>query len=248
MLIADRTGQSMRKLIKAGVLVTAALTGAACFAASPAQAAAERVDELVRNALQLDFDAQRGGAIYRAHCVSCHGAQAHGDPVRDIPALAGQRLAYLIKQLADFSERERASEDMHAVVTRADISEPQEWADVAAYVNGLRPIKRPQRGDGRYLALGEKIFREHCSSCHEADARGDDEGFVPSLRNQHYTYLLNEIRTIARWHTRDFDEDLVQFFNSLDEDEMTGLADYLSRQHGPVRDRARLRDDGAVVE
>jgi mono/diheme cytochrome c family protein len=96
MLIADRTGQSMRKLIKAGVLVTAALTGAACFAASPAQAAAERVDELVRNALQLDFDAQRGGAIYRAHCVSCHGAQAHGDPVRDIPALAGQRLAYLI--------------------------------------------------------------------------------------------------------------------------------------------------------
>lgn len=238
----------MRGLITSKTLAAAALIGVLGIPTTPAHAAQERVDELIHNALQLDIDVERGGATYRKHCLSCHGPKAHGDAARGIPALAGQRQAYVVKQLADFSERERASADMHAVVRRAEISEPQEWADVAAYVNGLAPIANPQRGDGRYVQLGEAIFREQCSSCHEEDARGDDDGFAPSLRNQHYGYLLNETRTLARYHTRNVDPDLVRFLNSLDEDEMMGLADYLSRQHGPVRDRSRLRDDGSVVD
>jgi cytochrome c553 len=209
-------------------------------------AASERVDELIQAALQLDVDAERGGRIYREHCASCHGQKGHGDPQGNVPALAGQRQAYVIKQLADFSELERDSPTMHGVVSRADLSDPQVWADVASYVNSLAPIARPQLGDGRYVELGEAIFREQCSSCHEADARGDDDGFVPSLRNQHYAYLLNEMRTIARWHSRNLDDDLERFLDSLDEDEMIGLADYLSRQHGPTKDRLRMRDDGSV--
>jgi len=235
----------MRVLSKAYVLAAASL-GAMALAANPAHAAVEQVDELIHNALQLDVNVEDGRATYRKHCVSCHGETAYGDPVRDIPALAGQRQAYVIKQLADFSELERDSREMHNVVARAEISEPQAWANIAAYVNGLPPLPHPQHGDGRYVQLGEAIFREQCSSCHEEDARGDDDGFVPSLRNQHYTYLLNEMRTMARWHTRNVDEHLVRFLDSLDEDEMTGLADYLSRQYGPTKDRSRMRDDGAV--
>lgn len=216
------------------------------FLVSVSHAASERVDELIRASLQMDVDAARGGEIYRTHCASCHGPEGHGNAARGVPALAGQRQAYVIKQLADFSELERDSQTMHDVVSRADLSEPQVWADVAGYVNGLNPIARPERGDGRYVELGEAIFREQCSSCHEEDARGDDDGFVPSLRNQHYTYLLNEMRTIARWHSRNLDDDLERFLDSLDEDEMTGLADYLSRQHGPTKDRVRMRDDGSV--
>jgi cytochrome c553 len=231
---------------RALVLSISAALGVLLFAAGGTQAAQERVDELIHDALQLDVDVGRGQEIFRKHCVSCHGANAHGDAARDIPALAGQRQAYLVKQLADFSELERSSRDMHDVVSRAELAEPQVWADVAAYLNGLPPIERPQRGDGRYLALGEAIFREQCASCHEEDARGDDDGFVPSLRNQHYAYLLNETRAMGRWHARNVDADLARFLESLDEDEMAGLADYLSRQHGPTRDRTRMRDDGNV--
>jgi cytochrome c553 len=137
---------------------------------------------------------------------------------------------------------------MHGVVSQSGLAEPQVWADVSAWLNGLPPIAKPQRGDGRYLALGEAIFREQCASCHEEDARGDDDGFVPSLRNQHYAYLLNEMRMMGRWHTRNVDKELSRFLDSLDEDELVGLADYLSRQHGPTRDRLRMRDDGAVVD
>ena len=234
--------------IRTSVLAAVAFIGAAMPGTPPLHAAEESVDELIHNALQLDVDPARGETLYRKHCVSCHGAKAHGDPQRGIPALAGQRQAYVVKQLADFRELERNSAEMHAIVSRADISEPQEWADLAAYVNRLPPIEKPERGDGRYVELGEAIFREQCSSCHEEDARGDDDGFVPSLRNQHYTYLLNETRRMARWHSRNLDPDLERFLASLDEDELIGLADYLSRQHGPVKDRDRLRDDGSVVD
>ena len=231
---------------RARVLSISAAFGALLLSAGAAHAAPERVDELIHNALQLDVDVGRGREIFSRHCVSCHGANAHGNAARNIPALAGQRQAYIVKQLADFTEFERSSRDMHGVVSRAELAEPQVWADVAAYLNGLPPIEHPQRGDGRYLELGEAIFREQCASCHEEDARGDDDGFVPSLRNQHYVYLLNETRTMGRWHARNIDADLVRFLESLDEDEMTGLADYLSRQHGPTRDRTRMRDDGNV--
>lgn len=219
---------------------------AAALCAAPANAAVERVDELVHTALELDVDARRGRATFEKHCASCHGRSAYGDAARHIPALAGQRQAYVIKQLADFSELERSSEQMHRIVSDEELKEPQVWADVAAYLNALTPLANPTHGDGRYVLLGEAIFREQCSSCHEDDARGDDDGFVPSLRNQHYAYLLSETRTMARWHSRNVEEDLVRFLDSLDEDEIQGLADYLSRQHGPIKDRLRMRDDGSV--
>jgi cytochrome c553 len=225
------------------IIVAASLLGAA-----PVLAAADRLDELLHNALQLDVHPARGGEVFTKHCVSCHGREAHGDPTRNIPALAGQRQAYLVKQLADFSELEREGRDMHRVVAQAALAKPQVWADVSAWLNAQPPIAKPQRGDGRYVSLGEAIFREQCASCHEEDARGDDDGFVPSLRNQHYSYLVSEMRMMGRWHTRSVDEELSRFLDSLDQDELTGLADYLSRQHGPTRDRLRMRDDGVVVD
>ena len=87
------------------------------------------------------------------------------------------------------------------------------------------------------MALGEAIFREQCSSCHEEDARGDDDGFVPSLRNQHYTYLLNETRRVARWHSRNLDPDLERFLASLDEDELIAASCRLSCRGSTVRSK-----------
>jgi cytochrome c553 len=206
------------------------------------------VDEQVRVALQLDQDPEQGANLYARHCARCHGAQALGSAAKVIPALAGQRRAYLIKQLADFTELERENGDMHQVMARPQLTEPQAWADIAGYLNGLRAARFPETGGGRGVELGEAIFREQCASCHEEDARGDDDGFVPSLRNQHYAYLALQMRSLASWHRRNVDPDLVRFLDSLDTEELTALADYLSRMRGPTRDRARMNDDGTVNE
>ena len=219
---------------------TAALSMGAAWA-SP-----ERVDELVKTTLQLDPNVERGEKLYGAHCASCHKADASGDPKKLIPALAGQRRSYLIKQLADFAELEREATQMHSVLAQKEVSEPQEWADLTAYVNGVQPASKPQTGTGAELSLGEASYEQWCASCHEEDGRGDDDGFVPSVRNQHYSYLLHQMRELASGHRFNVEADLVLFLDSLDADEMKGLADYLSRMHGPTRDRTRMRDDGYV--
>ncbi|HKQ12705.1 MAG TPA: c-type cytochrome [Steroidobacteraceae bacterium] len=225
------------------VVAAAALLSSMGILASPA-----RVDQLVRNALQLDPNIKRGKGLYEVHCARCHGAGAIGDARNVIPALAGQRAAYLVKQLADFTELERSGEEMHAVVSKAEINEPQEWSDLAGYVSQLPFARFPETSDGTGVELGEAIFQEQCASCHEEDARGDDDGFIPSLRNQHYSYLVRQMRSLAAAHRLNVDADLVRFIDSLDTEEMTAVADYLSRLRGPVRDRTKLLDDGTLRE
>lgn len=219
-------------------LMALTLGAAMIMAASVASAAADRVVELTMDALDLDANTRRGAALYNEECASCHGPEAQGAGQHDIPALASQRRAYIIKQLAAFSERDRIATEMHKVVSREAVSAPQSWADLALYLTNLPPPKGAHTGDGKHLSLGEASYEQFCRSCHEEDGRGDDEGFVPSLRNQHYRYLMKEMRKLAAGHRFNVDEDLARFLNSLKADEMQGLADYLSRMRGPVRDRA----------
>src|SRR5512138_986522 len=118
-----------------------------------ALASPTRVDQQVRAALQLDPNTKRGKGLYDVHCASCHGQGAVGDPRNVIPALAGQREAYLIKQLADFAELERTSEQMHAVVSKAALNEPQAWADLASYLSQLPAVRVPETSDGKGVEL-----------------------------------------------------------------------------------------------
>jgi len=229
--------------------VTAWALSAIAFAAPLClHAAADRAEELTLTALELDANAKHGAKLYREQCAGCHGPNAHGAAEHDIPALAGQRRAYVVKQLADFIERDRIATQMHKVVSRPAVSEPQAWADLSLYLNNLPPAPTAETGDGKYLSLGEASYEQFCGSCHEEDGRGDDDGFVPSLRNQHYRYLLKEMRNLAAGHRFNVESDLSRFLNSLQADEMQGLADYLSRMQGPVRDRTRMNDDGTVSD
>lgn len=216
------------------------------LAAGLSNASPLSVDEKVRNALQLDQNVGNGKKLYAAYCAQCHGDQALGSATKVIPSLAGQRRAYLVRQLADFSELERASSEMHAVVSRPELSNEQVWADVSGYLNSLPRASFPQTGDGRGLELGEAIFQDQCASCHQEDARGDDDGFIPSLRDQHYSYLVRQMRSIASWHRLNVDADLVRYLDSLDTEEATAVADYLSRMRGPIKDHDKMNNDGTV--
>jgi cytochrome c553 len=204
------------------------------------------VDEKVRNALQLDQSMENGKKLYAANCAQCHGPKALGSAVKVIPSLAGQRRAYLVKQLADFSEEERSSREMHAVVSQPQLASEQAWADMSGYLNSLPRASFPQTGDGRGLELGEAIYQDQCASCHEEDGRGDDDGFIPSVRDQHYSYLVRQMRSIASWHRLNVDADLVRYLDSLDTEEATAVADYLSRMRGPIKDRDKMNSDWTV--
>ncbi|HTV95645.1 MAG TPA: c-type cytochrome [Steroidobacteraceae bacterium] len=232
-------------MMKGWILVWAmcVLPGAA------APASEESVDRLTQAALDLDAHPQLGAAVYRQSCARCHGAQAQGDGSAAIPALAAQRFRYLVRQLANFAGQERDGATMQRVLAgHGGLQAPQTWVDVAAYLNNL-PMKAPAgTGTGARVALGRGIFHEQCAACHHADGHGDDEGFVPSLRNQQYTYLASQLVKLADGSRHNVDEDLVRFWRSLDEDDVLATADYLSRLRGPGEVHKIMRRDGTVVD
>jgi cytochrome c553 len=215
----------------------------------PASAASaeERVDHRTQEALAMDAHPVRGGELYSEYCSRCHGGAGQGNAGTVIPALAGQRFAYLVRQLANFAGAERKSSTMHGVAIQPAINNPQEWVNIAAYLNRLAPPIDTQVGSTRAVRLGRGIFHEQCASCHGADASGDQDGFVPSLRHQHYAYLDEQMHKLANGYRHNADEDLVRFMRSFDERDMRGTADYLSRLQGSGKIHKIMRQDGVVV-
>jgi cytochrome c553 len=218
------------------------------IAGVPAAASEETVDQLTRSALALDAHPAKGRVGFRQHCAQCHGADGSGDATRTIPALAGQRFAYLVRQLASLSGDQRDSATMHRVLSTQALKGPQVWVDIAAYLNAAPAVQHAATGNGAGLELGKGIFREQCSSCHRDNASGDDDGFVPSLRAQHYPYLVNQINRLADGERHNVDEALVQFLRSFDADEIRAVADYLSRLPGRPTVHQTMRSNGVVVD
>lgn len=207
----------------------------------------EAVDRATQKALTLDVHPDRGGSLFSQYCARCHGTQALGNASRAIPALAGQRFTYLVRQMANFAGLERDSNTMHAVLSQIELRGAQAWADIAAFLNKAPSVNRAQRGEGNYLTLGRAIFHEQCASCHSADGHGDTDGFVPSLRNQHYSYLVGQMHKLGACR-HNVDEDLVRFLRGFDDEEMSATADYLSRLRGPGAVHKVMRNDGVVVD
>ena len=245
----DFRRRSERSRVAALAVPAGLLLGASLVLGTPrALASEESVDAMTQSALALDANPRRGALQFHQYCEGCHGRTAHGNAAKLIPSLAGQRFAYLVRQLANLSGDQRDSPTMHGVLMNPELRQPQTWVDVAAYLNAAPLPGRARTGDGTRLELGAGIFREQCASCHRDDASGDDDGFVPSLRNQHYSYLVGQIDALARSRRHNVDERLVQFLRSLDADEAQAVADYLSRLRGPGKERARMRDNGVVVD
>jgi cytochrome c553 len=229
-----------------GVLVIMAAIFA--LVSGEARASEEAVDRATQTALSLDAHPDRGAAQFTHYCAHCHGSQAQGDANHSVPALAGQRFAYLVRQLANFAGFERDSNTMHGVLSQLEWQGPQTWVDVAAFLNRAPLGNRTQTGDGAHVALGRGIFHEQCASCHRIDAHGDADAFVPSLRNQHYSYLVNQMHKLGEGRRHNVDEDLVRFLHSFDAKDMNATADYLSRLRGAGAVHKVMRNDGVVVD
>lgn len=186
------------------------------------------VDSARTDALSLQPDAHRGKIIFAHNCSGCHETHAFGDPFKAVPALAGQGYEYLVKQIANFATEERRSGPMHWALGRTRMRESQSWVDVAAYLSALPPMRVASGNGNPNMKLGAHIFQEQCAMCHGVDAKGAVQGAVPSLRNQHYTYLFDRMRHLAGDDAHERNQGLLAFLRMLDESQMAAVANYLA--------------------
>lgn len=228
--IKSKLQQKPYRLSHAGLLILLLLIvvmAALCGRSAVAQEG--RIEEAIVGAMGLEPDVVEGGSLYRKHCVNCHGRKAYGNSRTVTPALAGQTTPYLIKQLADLAEGYRELPEMHRQIARAELSTLQAIRDVASYLSTLPPLAEPQLGDGKQLVLGGRIYKTVCADCHGAQGVAEEAGRIPTLRGQHYSYLLRQARQLASGHRYSVDITVTVLLEALTLDQLTAVSDYISR-------------------
>jgi cytochrome c553 len=223
------------------VLASAVLAAAGAFAQPPAPKAEgieaegyqwNKMEGEKVEALELRGDATRGEEAYEV-CSACHLPSGAGRPDGTFPQLAGQHATVLIKQMADIRAGRRDNPIMYPfAITLVD---PQELADVAAYLQTLPIPTGNGQGPGTDLATGERLYKRDCVQCHGPQGEGDVAKFYPVLAGQHYEYMLRQIRDIAALRRRNANPDMVKVVKEYKDAELQAVVDYMSRLHWPER-------------
>lgn len=142
-------------------------------------------------------------------CISCHGQDAMGDDAMGTPRLAGQGLAFLVKQLEDFATDKRMDTTMFIMNTNAKGLTAEDRHDVASYANSLskelvssdmaqvKELGNPTgvRHLGKSLVMYGATERgiTSCYSCHGFNGRGSAPVY-PMIGGQKYVYLINQLK------------------------------------------------------
>lgn len=181
-------------------------------------------------AMKLEPDLKHGAELFTT-CAACHGANGLGAEDGSVPAIAGQHVSVLVKQLVDFRHDRRWNERMKNFASRHSLSGPQELLDVAAYAESLQrwPPLEGGTGDGSTLTEGNAVYQHHCADCHGPLGLGELRRMRPRLAGQRYQYLLRQLEETADGMRPGMDVKHVKLIGALSAAERRAVADYLSR-------------------
>ena len=202
-------------------------------AGQPAPAASQELGEILR----IEPNLARGAQLY-APCVACHGPDGTGTAEGNVPVIAEQHQRLIAKQLVDYRHAERWDVRMEEVVKRHNLATPRDIADLSGYVSALPRDRAQGTGNGQHVERGRRLYLRDCATCHGAEAEGNGVLLVPRLAGQHYRYLLRQLHDTLEERRPNMPPPHPQLFAPLDVDDLTGMADYLSRVK-PARHLAR---------
>jgi cytochrome c553 len=133
------------------------------------------------------------GATAAAACASCHGADGNAAG-KDMPTLAGQDQAYLVKAMKAYLDGKREHGPMRAAMTGLD---DDTINDMAAFYTTQEPLARPVR---RPLTAREWLNR--CGRCHGANGNSSDPRYS-RLSGQNREYLVDVLKAYTTGTRRD---------------------------------------------
>ena len=151
-------------------------------------------------------------------CAACHGDKgAPADP-KTIPVIWGQEQSYLMKQMRDFRNGERASAIMSPIAKNLAEGDLRK---IAAYF--AAKTWPAQRASAKPASPPKGIAQ--CQACHQPNFQGAMP--APRLAGLSYEYLVGEMREFAS-DERANNLDMPKFMRMLTERERNAIARYLS--------------------
>ena len=209
-----------------------AMTLVAVHGAAWAQSTESRVarDREFTDGARLEPDLVHGAELFQS-CAACHGPDGRGTDDGEVPAIAGQHGSVLLKQLTDFRHDQRWDERMRHFTDQHHLAGAQDLTDVAAYVASLPrfPATAKGIGDGTALGMGASVYFQKCERCHGPLGQGNLLLNRPRLAGQHYGYLLRQLQETAADKRPGMDRAHVERLRGMSPEELSGVADYLSR-------------------
>ena len=194
---------------------------AACAGVSPADFAADG------NAAD--------GKVKSVLCQSCHGV--NGNSVEDtVPNLAGQHVAYILKQIYDFQMENRSDPRMSPIAHT--LANAQDTRDIAVYFS-TQPTMRGTLGKNAQVQRGKIIFDNgipasgigSCAQCHGPSGKGSAQGMAlfPVIGGQNKTYILKQFNDF-KMGKRNTDPSGVMagLSKQLNKEELDAVAEYLA--------------------
>jgi cytochrome c553 len=183
-----------------------------------------------------------GAHLFRT-CAQCHGPNGGGSESGDVPRIAGQHFAVIVRQLVDYRHDVRWDTRMEHYAGRKLLDDPQSLADVAGYISQLSGEDPHDIGDGDLVRHGQAVYSMKCASCHGLMGEGSATERVPRLAGQHYFYLLRQMYDAVDGRRPNFSRSHIQLLARLRRDDFVGLADFLARSEwtGPVAQVTQLR-------
>ena len=167
-------------------------------------------------------------------CQGCHGEYGiSNEPL--IPKLAGQYAKYIAKELRNYQAGTRSHRIMNAMA--ATISD-DDLADIAAYFASQNKMKGDGSADNQ---LGKELFltsdrskmRLACVNCHGVRGKGLDPrvSMFPVIGGQHKDYIRRQLVNFrGGYRTNSPNAIMNRIANSLTDDELEALAEYVSVQ------------------
>jgi len=195
-------------------------------------------------------DLEKGKEI-NGTCAACHGDQSAGGKKGEYPRLAGQRVAYLEKQLKSFRARTRINIPMFPYTQERELSD-EDIKDVSAYLAGIELSNRMPTYTGKEdaltkllmaekvmiipraegdLANGEAIYQKKCAACHGKSGKG--RGMFPVLVGQYTSYLKRQADLYIKGDRPHDEEGVVGVLNTLKEQDIQDILAYLTSIQEP---------------
>jgi len=151
-------------------------------------------------------------------CAACHGDKGTPTDPKTIPVIWGQEQSYLMKQLRDFRNGERASPVMSPIakgLAEGDLRKIAAYFAAKTWPARSAPAKPPSAPKG--IA--------QCQACHQPSFQGGMP--APRLAGLSYEYLVTAMRSFAK-EERSNNLDMPGFMRALTERERNAIARYLS--------------------
>ncbi len=181
----------------------------------------------VEEAIKLTPDVDNGREVYLL-CAVCHMPEGWGTEDGYYPQVAGQHFTVIIKQLADILVRNRDTPTMFPFTLLENL-QPQEFADVAAYLSSQPMTRNNGLGPGADLEHGKRLYEDNCADCHGTNGEGIEEDYMPLIQGQHYNYLVRQFEWIRKGKRRNADEEMVEQIQGFTDRDISAIMDYTSR-------------------